>query len=62
MNYIDYGTYHVNYECIHKTILDVNVMNMSLVFIAVNYGDIDADDSTFHGYYIIRFYSSPYTL
>ena len=27
-----------------------------------NYGTIDADVSTYHGYYIIRFSSSPYTL
>ena len=37
-------------------------MNMSLVFLVVNYGDIDADDSACHGYYITIFYSSPYTL
>ena len=27
-----------------------------------NYGDIDADYSTCHFYYIMEFYSSPYTL
>ena len=26
------------------------------------YGYIDADESSFHGYYIIKFYSSPYNL
>ena len=26
------------------------------------YGAIDTDDSSCHGYYIIKFYSSPYTL
>ena len=26
------------------------------------YGAIDADDSSCHGYYIIKFYSPPYTL
>ena len=37
-------------------------MNMSLMIIEVNYGAIDADDSTCNGYYIIKAISSPYTL
>ena len=37
-------------------------MNMYSIIIGVNYGDIDDDDSTCHGYYIIRFSSFPYTL
>ena len=27
-----------------------------------NYGDIYSDDYTYHGYYIIKFSSSPYTI
>ena len=35
---------------------------MSLIILEEKYGAIDADDSSYHGYYIIKFYSSPYTL
>ena len=38
------------------------VMNMSLVITEGNYGDIYADDSSCHVYYIIKIYSYPYTL
>ena len=48
------------YEFINQTVLDVNVINMSLIIIERNYGAIDADYSTCHGYYIIGFSSSPY--
>ena len=37
-------------------------MNTSLLIIEGKYGDIDTDDSSFRGYYIIKFFSSPYTL
>ena len=37
-------------------------MNISLIIMEGHYGDIDVDDYSFHGYYIIRLYSSPYTL
>ena len=37
-------------------------MKVSLIVMEENYGAIDADDSSCHGYYIIDFYSSPYTL
>ena len=37
-------------------------MNMSLNTTEVKYGAIDTDDYAFHGYYIIKFSSSPYTL
>ena len=43
-------------------ILDDNAMNMALVIMEGKYGDIDTNDSTCHGYYIIKFSSSPYTL
>ena len=37
-------------------------MNMYLIIMEGNYGVIDDDNSTCHGYYIIVFSSSPYTL
>ena len=46
----------------NQNILDGNVMNMSLIVTEGDYVDIDADDSTCHGYYIIKFSSSTYTL
>ena len=50
------------YDHINQNIIDGNMMNMSLILMEGNYGDIDADVSSYHGYYIIKFYSSPYTL
>ena len=37
-------------------------MNMSLITMGGKYGAIDTDDSSCHGYYIIKFFSYPYTL
>ena len=37
-------------------------MNMSLISMEGKYGAIDTDDYSFHGYYIIKFSSSPYTI
>ena len=37
-------------------------MNVSLIIMEGNYGSIDANYYIFHGYYIIKFSSSPYTL
>ena len=37
-------------------------MNMSLIIMVGQYGAIDMYDSSCHGYYIIKFSSSPYTL
>ena len=37
-------------------------MNMSLIIMEANYGAIDADDFSYHGYYFIGLSSSPYTL
>ena len=62
MSFIDYRTDNGEYECINRTILDINVMNMYLIITKGNYGDISADDSSFYGFYIIRFSSSTYTL
>ena len=50
------------YKHINITILDGNVMNVYLIVMEGNYGSIDADDCLWHGYYIIKFYSYPYTL
>ena len=62
MNFLDDVKYNVVYECINQTILNGKVMSISLIKIEINYGAIDADNSTYHGYYTIRFYSSPYML
>ena len=37
-------------------------MNMSLIAMEGNCGDIDDNDSLCHGYHIIKFSSYPYTL
>ena len=37
-------------------------MNISFTIIEGKYGAIDTDDSSCHGYYTIKFSSSPYTL
>ena len=62
MNFLDYGTYEEIYEHINQTILGGNVMNMSLIITEGKYGAIDTDEYSYHGYYIIRFYSFTYTL
>ena len=59
--FLDDRTDEEYYENINQTIIDGNVMNMSLIVTEVKYGAIDNDDSSCHGYYIIKFYSSPYT-
>ena len=45
MNFLDDGTDEEYYEKINRTILDGNVMNVSLIFIEGKYGAIDTDDS-----------------
>ena len=62
MNFQDYGVDCVYYEFMNRTIIEGNFMNVSLIITKGNYGAIDADNSSCHGYYIIRFYSSLYTL
>ena len=37
-------------------------MNMYLIVFEGNYSAIDTDDSSCHGYYIMKFYSSLYKL
>ena len=51
-----------DYQHIHRTILDCNMMNISLIIMEGNYCAIDSDDYSFNGYYIIKFYSYPYIL
>ena len=43
-------------------ILDGNVMSTSLIILEGKYVAIDTNDSWCHGYYIIKFSSSPYNL
>ena len=52
---LDDGTDNVKYECMNRNILDGNFMNVSLIITEGNYGDIYADYSACHGYYIIIF-------
>ena len=54
MIFFEDGTNEEDNEHINKTILDGNVMNMYLIIMEGNYGAIDADDSLYHGYYIIK--------
>ena len=56
------GTYEKEYKHINQTILDGNLMNTYLIIMEGKYYDINADDSTCHGYYIIKFSSYPYNL
>ena len=51
-------------ECEHMNIniLSVNVTNIYFIILKLNYGTIDTDDTPFHGYYIIMFSLSRYTL
>ena len=65
MDYNDFfydGTDEEDYEKINQTIIYGDVMNMSLITMEGDYGDIDADYSSFNGYHIIKISSSPYTL
>ena len=62
MNFLYDGTDNVEYEFIHRTIIDGNVINMSLIITEVRYVTIDANDYAFHGYYVITFSSFPYNL
>ena len=62
INFLNDGTDNVEYECINLTIVDGNLMYISLIVIQGEYGAIDYDSSTCYGYYIIIFYSPPYNL
>ena len=62
MNIFDYRIYEEDYKHINRTIIDGDVIKISLIIMEGNYGAIDADGYTCNGYYIIKFSSSPYTL
>ena len=61
MNFFDGGTDEVEYEQVNRLITNFNFTNMSLIIYKRNLGDIDADDTSCHGYYMIQFSLSPYT-
>ena len=50
------------YEHKIRTIIDGDLMNMSLIITEGNYCAIDADGSKCNGYYIISVFPYPYTL
>ena len=50
------------YSHINRTIIGGNMVNISFIIMEDEYGVIDTDDSSCHGYYIINFSSFPYTL
>ena len=58
MNFTDYGIDEEDYEDINQTILDDNVLNMSLIIMEGKYcaigGTICANDPSCHGYYSIK--------
>ena len=56
------GTYEEDKEHRNRTILDGNMMNTYFIILEVNYSSIDSDDSSCHGYHIIKFSLYPYTL
>ena len=60
--FLDDGTDEEYCENINQTIIDGNVMNMYLIIMEGKYGAIDTNDSSCHGYYIIKFPSYTYTL
>ena len=60
--FLDHETDEEIYEYISQTIPDGNVMNIHLIIMERKYVAIDAGDSSCHGYYIIKFSSSQYTL
>ena len=51
MNFSDDWIYAEIYKHINRTILDGNVMNVSLIVLEGNYGAIHTDDYSCHGYY-----------
>ena len=58
----DDGIDNVDYEHINITTFHGNFTNMLLVIPKGNYGAIDDEYTSFHGYYIIRFTLTPYIL
>ena len=62
MNFLDGVTENVDYEFINRNIIGGFVMSIFFFITKVNYGSIDADDTSCHGFYIIRFSSYIYSL
>ena len=62
INFLDDVTDEEDYENINWTILDGDGINISLIIMEGNYGAIDADGYKFHGYYNIKYSSSPFIL
>ena len=62
MNILDYVTDEEINKHINPTIIDGNMMSMSLIIMERKYGYIDTDDYSCHSYYIIKFSSSSYNL
>ena len=62
MNFIDDGPDNVDYEFKYRTIIDGNVMNVSLIILKGDYCAVDAGDTSLQSYYIIIFTLDPYTL
>ena len=62
MIFFDDITDEEDYEHINQNIIGGNVLNMYLIIMEGNYGAIDADDSSCHGYYIINLSSYQDTL
>ena len=60
--FLDDITGSVEYKCMNITIIDGNVMKISLIIHKVNYGAIDIDNTSCQGYYVIIFSSYPYTI
>ena len=62
MNFLVNRKDEIEYKHTNLIIIYVNVMKISLIIMKGDYGAIYSDDSTCHGYYIIRLYLSSYTL
>ena len=60
--FFDDGTDEEIYKHMNITTIDSNVMNMYLIITEGKYDNTDADYSSCNSYYIIKFYSSSYTL
>ena len=60
--FLDDGKHEEFYEHVNWMIFDGNVMNMYLIIMEGTYGAIYTYDCSCHGYYIIKFPSSSYTL
>ena len=61
MNFIDDGTYEVEYEHTNRTITDGDYTNMEFITSKWNSGTINAEKKPCHSYYIIKISSSLYT-